>query len=159
MYFVFGKGSKKKMTGLLPPLVEVNYRALSYGLMDFAVVQGGRTPAHQKALYAQGRKDLATVNGLRQLAGLVAITDLENAHKVTWTMDSNHLFQTDGYAHAYDVAPFIDGAIQWKNIEAFNFLATLHLRAANELDVPLVWGGHWPENKRDRPHFELKKGT
>ena len=155
--FLFGHGSKNHMTGLRPELINVNNRALSYGLMDFSVVQGVRTEMQQKALYAQGRESLEIVNQMRLMAGWGAISHGENKI-VTWTMASNHLLQDDGYGHAYDVAPYFDGAIQWEDIEAFNFLATLHLRAASELGVRLGWGGHWPEKKRDRPHFELLKG-
>lgn len=138
MTFVFSNASKNRLTGLRPELIDVNNRALSYGLMDFAVVQGVRTQAEQAELYAQGRTKPGKI--------------------VTWTMDSNHLLQEDGYGHAYDVAPYFNGAIQWNDIEAFNFLATLHLRAAMELGVRLGWGGHWTKNI-DRPHFELLKGA
>ena len=138
MTYSFSGASKNRMTGLLPSLINVNYKALSYGLMDFAVVQGVRTQEEQADIYAQGRTKPGKI--------------------VTWTMDSNHLIQEDGYGHAYDVAPYFKGAIQWNDIEAFNFLATLHLRAALELGVSLEWGGHWSEKQRDLPHFQHKKG-
>lgn len=156
--FVFSNASKKHLTGIRPELIEVNHRALGYGIMDYAVVHGVRTHLQQKALYAQGREPLEVVNALRSEAGWVGISAQENQRKVTWTMDSNHLLQDDGYGHAYDVVPYFDGKLQWKNIEAFNFLATLHLRAAMELGVRLGWGGHWTKNI-DRPHFELLKGV
>lgn len=158
MTFVFGKASESRLIGLKPGLIAVNRRALSYGLMDFSVVQGVRTEDEQRALYAQGRELLHQVNFRRQLAGLAPITEKENSRNVTWTLKSNHLKQPDGFGHAYDVAPYFDGEIQWNNLEAFNFLATLHLRAALELGEPLEWGGHFSKNK-DRPHFQLKKGT
>lgn len=158
MGYVFSGTSKNRLTGLRPELIEVNERALGYGLMDFTVVRGVATLEQQGALYAQGREPLDKVNERRKAVGWAAITARENAKRVTWTMNSNHLLQQDGYGHAYDVAPYFDGAIQWNDIEAFNFLATLHLRAAMELGVRLGWGGHWTKNI-DRPHFELLKGV
>lgn len=137
--FAFGHGSKNNLTGLRPELIDVNNRALSYGLMDFAVVQGVRTLEQQKELYDQGRTKPGKI--------------------VTWTLKSYHLIQKDGYGHAYDICPYYKGALQWDDIEAFNYLATLHLRAALELNVQLEWGGHWPDEQRDRPHFQLLKGA
>lgn len=139
MTYSFSHTSKNRLTGLRPELIDVNYRALSYGLLDFTVVSGVRTLEQQRDFYAQGRTKPGKI--------------------VTWTMNSRHFLQSDGYGHAYDVAPYYNGAIQWNDIEASNFLATLHLRAALELGVSLEWGGHWPEKQRDRPHFQLKKGT
>ena len=68
-----------------PDLVACAEKALSYGLMDFSVAQGVRTEAQQAALYAQGRSAPGKI--------------------VTWTMQSNHLLQSDGYGHAPDLVP------------------------------------------------------
>ena len=156
--YIFGSSSEKSLVGIRNELVDVNRRALSYGLMDFTVYSGLRSTEEQAAYFAQGRQPLDIVNDLRLSAGLSFITLEENSKPVTWTMKSNHLAQDDGLGHAYDAAPFYDGKIQWKDIEAFNFMATLHFRAAMELGVMLEWGGHFSSRKRDRPHFQLKKG-
>lgn len=132
--FVFGGASKNKLTGVHPDLVRVAEKALSYGLMDFSVAQGVRTEAQQAALYAQGRSAPGKI--------------------VTWTMQSNHLLQSDGYGHALDLVPYVNGAMNWDDLQNFHFLATLMFRAAGELGVRIGWGGHWTKNK-DFPHFEL----
>ena len=80
MTFVFGKASESRLIGLKPGLIAVNRRALSYGLMDFSVVQGVRTEDEQRALYAQGRSRF-TANFRRQLAGLAPITEKENSRR------------------------------------------------------------------------------
>jgi len=132
--YVFGHNSKNKLTGVHPDLVLCAEKALSYGLMDFSVVQGVRTEAQQEALYAQGRTAPGKI--------------------VTWTKKSNHLLQPDGYGHAIDICPFIDGKLDWDNLENFKFLATLMFRAADEINAVIEWGGHWTKNK-DYPHFEI----
>lgn len=137
MTFVFGGNSKNKLTGVHPTLVLLANKALGYGLIDFAVVQGVRTQDQQAALYAQGR----TIPG----------------KVVTWTMESKHLLQPDGYGHAVDLCPFVNGALDWQTIENFKLLATLMFRAAMEVNAVIEWGGHWTKNK-DYPHFELLKG-
>jgi peptidoglycan L-alanyl-D-glutamate endopeptidase CwlK len=139
MTFTFGGVSKNKLTGVHPDLVACAERALSYGVMDFSVAQGVRTEAQQAALYQQGRSTPGKI--------------------VTWTMKSNHLLQSDGYGHALDLVPFINGKQDWDNHDNFVLLATLMFRAAMELGFRIGWGGHWTTNK-DLPHFEvLEKGA
>lgn len=65
------------------------------------------------------------------------------------TLKSRHL---DG--RAIDVAAWHDGAIRW-DWPLYERIAAAMLRAAEELRVPLTWGGHWT-SLRDGPHFELK---
>lgn len=49
----------------------------------------------QRAYYAQGRDSLATVNYLRKIAGLPAITASQNKYKITWTLKSKHITNLD----------------------------------------------------------------
>jgi len=135
MTFVFGNVSQTRLKGVHPDLVRVVEKALSYGIMDFSVVQGVRTQAEQDALYAQGRTTKGPV--------------------VTWTRKSNHLVQPDGYGHAVDLAPYDGGKINWDNAGKFYELAKIMMRAASELGVKIRWGGNFSESKRDLPHFEL----
>lgn len=60
---------------------------------------------------------------------------------------------------AVDIAPY---PIDWENHQAFYFLAGLMFAAANNMDIPLRWGGDWNRNFQfkdqsftDLPHFEL----
>lgn len=150
--YKFGKSSEANLIGVKPSLVAVPRRALSYGLMDFAVVQGVRDVAVQRAYFAQGRKSLAVVNALRARANLARIKGTDN-RIVTNTLLSKHLIQADGYGHAIDLVPFVNGRMDWESHENFYFLATLMLRAAAELGEPVRWGGHF-RSLRDSPHFE-----
>jgi peptidoglycan L-alanyl-D-glutamate endopeptidase CwlK len=70
-------------------------------------------------------------------------------------MNSKHLPQTDGYAHAVDVAPLISGNIPWKNWEAFKRMSEAVFKAADFLGYHVVWGGNWPVKKLDGPHFQI----
>ena len=135
--FDFGHTSRNRLQGVHPDLIICCKAALSYGVVDFSVVQGLRTNEQQEELYAQGRTKPGKI--------------------VTWTMNSKHLAQEDGYSHAVDLAPFVDGGIDWNNISNFDILATLMFRAAMDTGVRIGWGGHWKKTK-DRPHFELLKG-
>lgn len=136
MSFSFSASSLVHLQGVHPKLVEIVNKALSYGVMDFAVSQGVRTQVYQNALYAQGRTTPGKI--------------------VTWRLDSKHLVQSDGYGHAVDLNPV---PIDFNNIEAYKHLATLMLKAAMELEIQIVWGGHWPNHDvgatPDWDHYEL----
>jgi peptidoglycan L-alanyl-D-glutamate endopeptidase CwlK len=62
-------------------------------------------------------------------------------------------------SRAVDVAPW---PIDWENRERFILFAGYVLGVANEMDIPLRWGGDWNTNWDtqdhtffDGPHFEL----
>lgn len=132
MPFNFSHSSRNRLTGVNEGLVRVAFKALSYGIMDFSVVQGVRTQAEQDALYEQGRTKPGKI--------------------VTWTRNSKHLLQDDDTGHAIDIVPVIDGKMDWENIENFKFLATLFFRAAMEEGVQIKWLGHTKTS--DWGHFE-----
>lgn len=136
MSFYFSQTSKDKLQGVHPDLIRVAEKALSYGIMDFAIAQGVRTKEQQEALFKQGR-DPAYPGPI-----------------ITWTKQSKHLKQADDYGHAVDIVPIINGRMDWNTVENFTLLATLMFRAAMELNALINWGGHWVKTK-DRPHFEI----
>lgn len=131
--YKFSGLSLDRMDGVDPDLVACAHRALSYQVLDFAVVQGVRTQEYQNELYAQGRTKPGKI--------------------VTWTKSSKHLIQPDGFGHALDLVPVINGRMDWNDISNFLLLGTLMFRAAMELNVRIAWGGHWKTTK-DYPHFE-----
>lgn len=131
--FSFGKNSLDKLKGVHPDLVRVINKALGYGVLDFAVVQGVRTKAEQEKLYAQGRDTEGPI--------------------VTWTKDSKHIAQYDGFGHAVDLVPFVKGKIDWIDLPNFYLLGALMFRAAMETHAEIVWGGFWTQ--KDYPHFEI----
>lgn len=140
--YAFGARSLKEQKGVHPKLLKVIYRALDIcaatGGPDFGTIEGVRTPARQRELYAQGRT--------------------KPGKKVTWTLTSNHFINPKtGYGHAVDLF-----AGDWNNIADFNAIAKAMFQASHELNIPIRWGadwdrdGNWRERgETDSPHFEL----
>lgn len=117
-----------RLVGVHPDLVAVVKQAMLRTPVEFTVVEGGRTIARQRENVARG---------------------------VSQTMDSYHLPQADGLSHAVDLAPLIDGAIPWKDWQAFVDLAGVVKACAAELGVPVEWGGEW--KMQDGPHFQIPR--
>ena len=86
------------------------------------------------------------------------------------TLNSRHLT-----GHAIDIAPYVNGDISWE-WEYFYPVADAFRKAAQQLDIPLRWGGNWrvndlrkwhgtakllhekyPGDFPDGPHFELPR--
>lgn len=65
------------------------------------------------------------------------------------TMNSKHLV-----GRAVDLAAVVDGEVRW-DWPLYHKLAKAMKQAAQELGVPITWGGDWKSFK-DGPHFELK---
>lgn len=64
------------------------------------------------------------------------------------TMRSRHLT-----GHAIDIAAWVDGQIRW-DWPLYDALAVAMKQAANNVSVPLEWGGDWKTFK-DGPHYQL----
>lgn len=136
MPFTLSARSRERLKGVHPDLVRVVELAIRLTTIDFVVAQGARTQAQQDELYAQGRT--------------------KPGKKVTWTRNSRHI---GGFA--VDLAPFVGGGIEWDDdgrIGAWPRIAEAMKAAANELNVPIKWGGDWAKTP-DRPHFELDSGV
>lgn len=68
-------------------------------------------------------------------------------------------------AHNYEPAVAVDlfpAPYDWNNLRAFRDMGKIVLATADELDVPLRWGGDWhmdgdrtKSDDWDKPHFEL----
>lgn len=144
--FVFGKRSRERLHGVHPDLVLVVSRALLYSEVDFAITEGMRSYERQLELVAKGR---------------------------SWTENSRHLRQRDGYSHAIDVVAAgdldLDGDVDTTDRSLiwspsyYHKIADAFMRAASELMVPLRWGGDWDcdgdtgdQQHFDGPHFELR---
>jgi peptidoglycan L-alanyl-D-glutamate endopeptidase CwlK len=104
------------------------------------VIEGRRLMSRQKELFKQG---------------------------ATKTLNSKHVTGEDP-SEAVDLAPLINGQIEWKNYPAFVILAEKFMAKAKELyekkeiTSKFRWGGDWnrngdwkDENFRDMPHFEI----
>jgi peptidoglycan LD-endopeptidase CwlK len=131
----------ERMIGVHPRLISVVRAAAE--ATPLSVIEGVRTVARQTALYAQGRTKPGPI--------------------VTWTMNSKHLVQPDGFGHAVDLAPYrADGTIDWTDLAGFDRLAAEMLAAAEARGVGIRWGADWDRDGRPRergetnsPHFEL----
>jgi peptidoglycan L-alanyl-D-glutamate endopeptidase CwlK len=139
MTYVLGPQSRARLKGVHPDLVKVVERAIELTDQDFMVLEGVRTPARQKELYAQGR----TAPG----------------PKVTWTLNSNHFINPKtGFGHAVDLVPF---PVDWSHTK-LDVVSKAMFAAAWELGVPIRWGRDWNRNGKpaekgetDSPHFEI----
>ena len=129
--------SEKRLEGVNAALVSVIRRAAKRVPFDLFVVEGLRSQARQAELYAQGRT--------------------KPGPKVTWTLESKHI-----EGRAVDLAPMIDGVIDWKDTKKFDQIAQAMFAAAKELGVKIRWGADWDTDgvprergESDSPHWEL----
>lgn len=67
------------------------------------------------------------------------------------TVHSRHLT-----GHAVDLAARVNGEVRW-DWPLYDRIAAAMKTAAQELAIPLTWGGDW-RSLRDGPHFELPRG-
>lgn len=144
MPYTLSARSRSRLVGVHPDLVRVVEEAIRLTTVDFAVLEGVRTPERQRELYAQGRTKPGPI--------------------VTWTKTSNHFAAADGYGHAVDLVP---SPVDWEGptrFPKFDAIAKAMFAAANKLGIAIRWGADWDQdgNLRDRgesdsPHFELAK--
>lgn len=85
-----------------PELIPEFVRLCREAGLSVIVTRTDTTLAEQTALYAQNREPLDVVNRIRRQAGMAGITEKENSYKVTWTMRSRHLPDSNGLSHAFD---------------------------------------------------------
>lgn len=141
MPYRLSKLSLSRLEGVEPRLLAVVKRAIEISSQDFMVLEGVRTPARQKELYAQGRT--------------------KPGNKVTWTLNSNHFKKADGFGHAVDLVPF---PVDWNTLSKFDAMSKAMFAAAKELGVNIRWGADWDRDGKprergesDSPHFELAR--
>lgn len=123
MTYALGAKSKAMLIGVHPELVKVVNLAIRITKQDFAVHDGLRTIAEQREYVRRG---------------------------VSKTMDSKHMKQADGFGHAVDLVPFVNGQLRWEWKPIYNIAAAVR-EAAGDLGVKLTWGGVW-----DRPFDALQ---
>lgn len=121
MTYSLGPKSLAELDGVHPKLVKIVKRAIELTDQDFSVHDGLRTVAEQREYVRRG---------------------------VSKTMNSMHMKQADGYGHAVDLVPYINGQLRWEWKPIFSVAVAVRL-AAEELDVPLTWGGVWDRSFLD----------
>lgn len=138
----FSKRSLDALKGVHPDLVRVMHEAIKATPVDFTITDGVRTQAQQAALYRKGRTDKSS--------GIV--TQADGVVK-----KSNHQIKADGYGHAVDLYPFVNGGLDFNDKGGHLRVIAAHIKAtATCLGVRVEWGGDW-KGAWDKPHFELKR--
>jgi peptidoglycan L-alanyl-D-glutamate endopeptidase CwlK len=115
MAYSLGSKSLAELNGVHPSLERVVRRAIQITKQDFSVHDGLRTEAEQREYVKRG---------------------------VSTTMNSMHRKQRDGYGHAVDLVPYINGKLRWEWPPIYVIAAAVQ-QAAKELGVKLVWGAVW----------------
>lgn len=117
MTFAFGPRTAQNLIGVHPKLVAVEQRAIALCAVDFGVPEKStRTLAEEQAKVAAG---------------------------TSHTLKSMHIIQADGFGHAVDNVPWINGAFTWADLDAFYDIAAAIQQAAIGLNVRVTWGGTW----------------
>jgi peptidoglycan L-alanyl-D-glutamate endopeptidase CwlK len=115
MAYVLGSRSLSRLEGVHPDLVRVVKRAIELTEQDFTVQEGLRTLVTQKEYVRRG---------------------------VSKTLNSKHLKQPDGFGHAVDLVPWINGQPRWEWPPIYKIARAVD-DAAQALGVRLTWGGVW----------------
>jgi len=89
--------------------------------------------------------DFAVIEGMRTVTRQKELY----AAGASQTMNSRHLT-----GHAVDLAAYVNG-IRW-DWPLYEKIAEAMKKAADELEIAIVWGGDWKTFK-DGPHFELDR--
>lgn len=126
MGYTLSARSEQRLAGVHPDLVRVVRRAIQITDIDFTVLEGVRELSRQKELVASGASK---------------------------TMNSRHLKASNGYGHAVDLAPVVNGQVSW-DWPLYHRLAKAVKQAAKEEGVYIEWGGDWKSFK-DGPHWQL----
>ena len=113
--YKLGKGSLKNLEGVHPDLVWIVNYAIKITKQDFTVTDGIRTLWEQRENVRAG---------------------------VSQTMNSKHLPQTDGWGHAVDLVPWINGKARWELLACYKIAEAI--RTASQARGRIIrWGGAW----------------
>lgn len=140
MEFVFGKRSKKKLDQVHYDLQETARLALSFGIIDFAVIEGARSKSEQNRLFMLGKT------------------------KVRWPHSKHNIRYPGKKAEAIDIVPWVNGSASWEK-EHCILLAGAFLAAGAALGHKIRWGGNWDmdgepitdQDFQDLGHFEKRR--
>jgi len=138
MNYKFGQKSERHLATVRSELSNVCRRALGYGVMDAAVIQGRRCKAEQDRCFELGKS------------------------KLRWPNSKHNVVPPCQLSSAVDVVPCINGAVSWDKSHCLVW-SGLMLAAAVEEGVNIRWGGNWnmdgepitDQNFNDLVHFEL----
>lgn len=127
----FGHTSESRLNTVHPDLQRLFRRVVK--TYDCTIIYGMRSLETQEKLVADG---------------------------LSKTLNSKHLVQDDGWAHAVDVAPY---PIDWDNTKRFYHFAGFVQAIAEEMGINIRWGGDWDSDRdlddqtfMDLVHIELE---
>lgn len=147
--YQFSKRSLDNLNGVHPNLVLLMKESIKDSPFDFTITQGVRTQKEQQEFYSWGRTKKNPNTGK-----MTKVTYADGIKR-----KSNHQPKSDGYGHAVDLYPYIDGKVQVQGkavIDALEQIADHIKKKAEELDIEITWGGDW-KKPYDPPHFQLKR--
>ena len=121
----------------------MSYKLGTRSLQSLSGVHPDMVAVVKKAIEITG-VDFTVIEGIRNINRQ---RELFKAGKST-TMNSRHIT-----GHAVDMVPW---PVDWEDLERFEVMAEAMKTAAEELDIPIVWGGDW-KSFYDAPHFELDR--
>jgi peptidoglycan L-alanyl-D-glutamate endopeptidase CwlK len=137
--FQFSRSSLEALESVHPDLRAVAKLALSYSPLDFGVTEGARTFERQANMFDESKKALRD-----PASGKVVLTN---------TLQSKHLIQEDGYAHAIDIVVWYGGKTTYRN-RHYRPVIQAFIRAAIDLGVQIEFGHLW-RSLVDSCHIEL----
>jgi peptidoglycan L-alanyl-D-glutamate endopeptidase CwlK len=123
MTYTLGPASIAHLKGVHPSLVKCVHRAIELTEQDFSVYEGLRTVARQVVLVHQG---------------------------FSKTMDSQHIPQPDGFGHAVDLVPWIQGHPVWDWDGCYKIAMAMDAAATEQgVAAHIRWGGAWDRRLSD----------
>ena len=125
-HHVFSRSSEQNLEGVHPDLIKLIHFALELSPYDFGITEGIRKADRQKQLVEEGK---------------------------SWTMDSKHLYQADGFGHAVDFAVYVNGRLTW-DVAYYRPVVQAIFKAAIHLGIQIEAGALW-RTVVDGPHVEL----
>lgn len=128
MAFTLGTKSKAELVGVHANMIAVCEGAIEITKQDFTIFDGMRTHAEQVEYVRTG---------------------------VSKTLNSKHLKQPDGFGHAVDLVPYINGKLRWEMKPIIVIAEAVHT-VATDLDVPIRWGAVWDRGFLDLDPDDLE---
>jgi peptidoglycan L-alanyl-D-glutamate endopeptidase CwlK len=139
--YSFGQRSRTNIGTCDPRLIRIAERALSFGIMDFSVIEGHRSVERQQMLY-NSKPPKTKIDGI--------------------TKKGKHNYSP---SLAMDLLPHpaeVNDVGVWQDKQRFCVLAGLIYAAASLEGINIRWGGDWDSDGNnadstslDLPHFEI----
>ena len=119
MSYKLGRHSLSQLEGVHPELKRVIHEAIKRTSQDFTVHDGVRTAQEQFVLY---RKGASKLDGYER--------------------KSKHQPQDDGFGHAVDLVPWVNGRLRWEWSAIYPIARAVKVSALI-CGVAIRWGGSW----------------